>query len=89
MGTILNLLKLQIDNKTDILKARSPGKMIVALLKVLLLLTLITVGLMLLFSRFHLIGIRVTTEFLAVILLVTQAITLIFAVPRPQSNLQW
>ena len=80
MGTILNLLKLQIDNKTDILKARSPGKMIVSLLKVLLLLTLITVGLILVFSRFYLIGIRVNTEFLAMVLLITQAITLVFAV---------
>lgn len=80
MGKILNLLKLQIDNKTDLLKARSPKKMIVSLVKVFILLTLITVGLMLVFSRFYMVGIRVNTEFLAVILLVMQTISLIFAV---------
>ena len=80
MGTILNLLKLQIDNKTDLLKTASPKKMIVSLLKIILLLALITVGVALICFRFFSLGIQINASFLALILLVTQAISLVFAV---------
>ena len=80
MGTILNLLKLQIDNKTDLLKTASPKKMIVSLLKIILLLALITVGVAIVFLRFFILGIAVNASFLALVLLITQAISLVFAV---------
>ena len=80
MGTIFNLLKLQIDNKTDILKTASPKKMITALFKTVLLLALITVGVGFIFSKFVTLGITINASFLALVLLITQAISLIFAV---------
>ena len=44
MRTFFNLLKLQIDNKTDFLKTASPKRMILALLRGLLLVIALTAG---------------------------------------------
>ena len=81
MGTILNLLKLQIDNKTDILKAASPKKMIVSLLKVILLLALLIFGVSFAISSIKiLINFQINAAFLALVLLVVQGVSLVFAV---------
>jgi len=80
MSTILNLLKLQIDNKTDILKTASPKKMIASIIKVLLLVALLTVGVVLVLLRIFSLGITINAELLALILLATQAISLFFAI---------
>ena len=80
MGNILNLLKLQIDNKTDLLKMASPKKMIVAILKVLLVLALITVAVALVLLRILSLGIAVSEGLVAIVLLATQGISLFFAI---------
>ncbi len=80
MGTILNLLKLQIDNKTDLLKTASPSKMMATIGKVLLLLAVFTVAVLeALFTIFRL-GIAINAPLVAIILLCTQAISFFFAV---------
>ena len=45
MRTTLDLLSLQIDNHTDLLKTASPKKMGASAIKILLLLTVITAAL--------------------------------------------
>ena len=80
MGTILNLLKLQIDNKTDLLKTASPAKMLTTICKVLLVLAVLTVAvLVVLFTIFRL-GVAINAELVAIVLLCTQAISFFFAV---------
>ena len=80
MGTILNLLKLQIDNKTDLLKTASPSKMAATICKILLLLAVMTVAvLLILFTVFRL-GIAINGELVALVLLCTQVLSFFFAV---------
>ena len=59
MHSILNLLKLQIDNKTDILKTKTPKKMIVALLKVLFWVAIISVVVWFVEGRIFILGIKI------------------------------
>lgn len=80
MKKILELLKLQIDNKTDMLKAASPKVMIMSLMRTIVILALVTVGLNVAFARIVLVGVLVKAELLAIVLLVTQLISLIFAI---------
>ena len=80
MGTILNLLKLQIDNKTDILKTASPKKMAMSIFKTALLLLLITVAMVIVLLRIFSLGIRINEELIAIVLLFIQGIALFFAV---------
>lgn len=83
MRKVLNLLWLQIDNHTDILKTASPRKMIISAIKILLLFVAITVGFILLFSQvlpFFGGEYFVTAELIALILLIMQALTLAFSV---------
>lgn len=76
---VLALLKLQIDNKTDILKTASPKSMTLTALRALLFVVLATLGVGFGIYRVIGIGIVISTELLAIVLLATQAISLIFA----------
>jgi len=80
MRNILNLLKLQIDNKTDVLKTKSPKKMLLALLKVFVLLIAVSVVSWFIAVRIFILGIRINAELIGIILLVTQIISLLFAI---------
>ena len=80
MKTILALLKLQIDNQTDLLKMKSPKKMIIALLKVLLPLVLATVGMKLAFSAVFGKGVWIDEGIISIFLLATQVVSLFFAI---------
>lgn len=80
MSNVLNLLKLQIDNKTDILKIKSPKKMIFSILKVAILLAVISAFVWSLEGRIFILGVKVNAELIAIILLVTQIISLLFAI---------
>ncbi len=80
MTTVLRLLKLQIDNKTDILKTATPKNMLAAILKVALLLILGTLGVGLGLSRVLVLGFAVNAELLSLVLLITQLISLAFAI---------
>lgn len=87
MTTILDLLRLQIDNKTDLFKTATPKKMALSMLKVLLLMLIVTVGVtILLFSIFAL-GIHVNAELLAIVLLIIQGVSICFAVGHIISTL--
>lgn len=80
MKTILALLKLQIDNKTDLLKVSSPKKMLLSILKVVLTLTIATVGVKLAFQAVFGKGVFITEGIISILLLITQAISLFFAI---------
>ncbi|MBQ4273839.1 MAG: hypothetical protein IJB94_02565 [Clostridia bacterium] len=82
MRATLNLLRLQIDNHTDLLKTASPRKMVVAAIKILLLLAAITAGLAYGFMRIFLLGFSINAELIALLLLIVQALTLVFTVAR-------
>ena len=64
MKAVLNLLKLQIDNKTDILKTASPKKMVIDILKIVLALALITVVVALVLLKIFSLGIFINKELL-------------------------
>ena len=72
MSTILKLLKLQIDNKTDILKTASPRKMTIAIAKALIVLLLITVVVALVLFKIFSLGILIGQEVIAIVLLFVQ-----------------
>ncbi len=76
---VLALLKLQIDNKTDVLKTASPKSMAKTMLRAILFVVLATLGVGLGIYRVIGIGIVINAELLAIVLLATQAISLIFA----------
>ncbi len=80
MKNILSLLKMQIDNKTDILKAASPKTMIPAVLKAVLILGLGTLAVSFGLSRVFNLGFAINAELLGIILVVTQLLSLVFAV---------
>lgn len=80
MRKILSLLKLQIDNKTDILKATSPRTMIPAVLRVLAFLVLATFAVGMALSRVFVLGFAINAELLSLVLLLTQLISLAFAI---------
>lgn len=79
MSTVLQLLRLQIDNKTDILKTASPKTMVPAIIRVLLTIAaaILVVGFAL--SRVFIVGFAVNAALIAILLLVTQVISLAFA----------
>ena len=82
MHTILNLLKLQIDNKTDLLKTASPSKMLRELFKKLFIILLIFLIARTIFVRIVMFGVTVNAELIALILLIVQGISLAFSVGR-------
>lgn len=80
MRKVLNLFRLQIDNRTDLLKTTSPRKMINAAWKVLLLLAVVIVAIGFAGARVFLLGFKINAELIALILLIIQAIALAFAI---------
>lgn len=80
MTVILDLLRLQIDNKTDLFKTATPKKMAVSILKVLLGMIVGIVGVAVLLFRIFSLGIHINAELLAIVLLVMQGASICFAV---------
>lgn len=80
MKTVLSLLKLQMDNKSDLLKTASPKTMLPALTKAIVLIALATLGVSFGLSKIFVLGFLINRELLAIVLLFTQAVSLVFAV---------
>ena len=80
MKTILSLLRLQIDNKSNLLKTKSPKAMTTAILKVVLLMVLATLAVSFGLSKIFVLGFIINKELLAIVLIITQVISLVFAV---------
>ena len=80
MKTILSLLRLQIDNKSNLLKTKSPKAMTTAILKVVLLMALATLAVSFGLSKIFVLGFIINKELLAIVLVITQVISLVFAV---------
>ena len=87
MRATFDLLRLQIDNHTDLLKTASPRKMGVAAIKILLLLAVITGAILYGFSRIFLLGFAINAELIALLLLIVQVLTLAFTTARVISTL--
>ena len=87
MRTVFDLLRLQIDNKTDILKTHTPAKMTAAVIKAIVILTVLTVGVALALVQVLTLGFRINAELLAIIIALTQAVSLCFAVGNIISTL--
>lgn len=80
MRTTLNLLRLQIDNHTDLLKTASPRKMCVSAIKILILLVALTAAIAYGFMSIFMLGFEINAELIALVLLVVQVLTLAFTV---------
>ncbi len=80
MTTILDLLRLQIDNKTDLFKAASPQKMAWAAFKILLAMGVGIVGVAVLLLRIFSLGIHINAELLGILLVIVQGISVCFAI---------
>ena len=87
MNTVLSLLRLQIDNKSDLLKAARPRTMLPALFKAAALIALGTFGVSFGLSRIFNLGFLINRELLALVLLITQAISLVFAIGNIMNTL--
>ncbi len=79
MRNVLLLLKLQLDNQSDLLKTLNPKKMIPAILKTVALLVLGIIALSFAISQVTGMRVLVTQELLAIVLLATQIVSLVFA----------
>ena len=80
MAMILDLLRLQIDNKTDLFKTATPKKMASSVFKVLLAMIVGTVGVAVVLFRIFALGIHINAQMLAIVLLVIQGASICFAV---------
>ena len=80
MKTILRLLRLQIDNKTDLLKTATPRTMIPAVAKVLLMFVAGTLVVSYGLSKIFVLGFYINAELISLLLLATQLISLAFAI---------
>lgn len=80
MRTVLRLLRLQIDNKSDILKTATPRTMVPAIAKAAAALLLATLVAVLVLPRVFILGFSVNAELLSLVLTVTQLVSLAFAV---------
>ena len=87
MRSVLNLLRLQIDNHTDLLKTASPRKMATSAIKILLLLLVITAVFAYGCMQIFFLGIEINAQLIGLILAVVQALTLVFTVARVISTL--
>ena len=79
MSNILALLKFQLDNKTDFFKSSSPKAMIKAILAKLVTLYLAYFVVSFALNKVLTLGFLINAEFLALVLLATQVISLVFA----------
>ena len=73
------LFKLQMDNKSDILKTVNPKKMLAAMSKSLVLMILAILALSFGLSKVFVFGFSINQELLALVLLALQLISLVFA----------
>lgn len=80
MKNILSLLKMQLDNKTDLLKMASPKVMLPSLIKALVLLLASTGVVWYGLARIFTLGFAINAELFCLVLLVTQLLSLAFAV---------
>ena len=80
MNSILGLLRLQIDNTTDVLKTHSPQKMAFSILKILIFIVACTVGVGYAFMKIFMLGIKINAELITLVLLATQTVSLCFAI---------
>ena len=80
MRTVFSLLKLQIDNKTDLLKTASPKTMASAIFRNIVVLLLITLAFNFALAKIFNVGFIINKEFLTLVLLITQMISVAFAV---------
>ena len=80
MKTIFALLKLQLDNKSNLLKTASPKTMMLSICKTATFLILGILGVGFGLSKVFNLGLIINRELLAIVLLLTQAISLVFAV---------
>lgn len=87
MSTVLKLLKLQIDNKTDLFKLKLNSKLIVGWIKKLLLMLVITVVVSFILLQIFAVGFKVNAELLSIVLVVMQFVSLFFAIGNFISNL--
>lgn len=87
MSTVLKLLKLQIDNKTDLFKFKLTSNVIVGWIKKLLLMLVIIVAVAYLLLRIFILGFKINAELLAIVLVVMQIVSLFFSVSSIISNL--
>lgn len=87
MNIIIKLLRLQIDNKTDILKTNSIKKMLIAVFKRILLLVALIAAIGYLTFGLVGLGFNINAEFLAIVILVLQIISLIFGIGSVITNL--
>ncbi len=87
MKEIIKLLKLQIDNRTDILKTKTLKKMFIAIFQRVLLLIGLVIGVGYVTLRITILGFQINAEFLALVLLVLQLISLIFGIGNIINNL--
>ena len=87
MQAILHLLRLQIDNHTDLLKTASPRKMAASAIKIVLLLLVITAAFAYGCLQIFILGIKISAELIGLVLAIVQALTLVFTVARVISTL--
>lgn len=87
MSTILNLLKLQIDNKTDLFKFKFNSGAIVGWIKKILLMLVITVAVAYLLLNIFAIGFEINAKLMAIVLVAMQLISLFFSISNIISNL--
>ena len=79
MRNVLLLLKLQLDNQSDLLKTLKPKKMIPSIIKIFALVVLGTLGVGLALARVDMMGFAINRELLSIVLLATQVISIVFA----------
>lgn len=86
MSDIIKLLKLQLDSKYDFLKIRDAKRMVLQIFIYLMILFAATAGISFAFFKIFILGFALTKELMAIILVVTQAISLAFSVGNVISN---
>ena len=80
MSTIFKLLKLQIDNKTDLLKFRLSSNVLVGWIKKILLMLAVTVGVLYVLLLIFIRGFEINAELMGILLLSMQIVSLFFSV---------
>ena len=80
MRKILMLFKLQMDNKSDILKTVNPRAMFLALAKSVVLIVLASLALSFALSKVFILGFIINRELISLVLLLTQLVSLVFAI---------
>lgn len=87
MGTITELVKLQLENKYDLFRTKSPKKMLTSLALILLLLAGLCLGVFIVLKKIATLGFKINTELLGLIIMITQVISLLFGLGNIVFNL--